>query len=933
MTEEFHTDDLNPNNEVEQTSPKVPVAIRRTYIIAFIMLVLTLFDSASHYREFGAWQILADGAGVLVALLLVIASYLLYRRGNIKTAGTFIAFTIFSAYLPGDLFLEGVTFYNMLSGVILFILLYFIFRPESASRWFQYAVIYVVTSAIFSVISTFDRFNINDSQSWSVSLPVTTSLLVVLMLWQILANIQVRTIRTRLLLIFMGIGLVPALLISATSTAIGYQRDITQAENSLNTTLALKSEQVNSWRQQLNNDFASLQQNEEFIGTAELYRALFDTDSFYLQIYRQDLNNILGSYAGEDTNFNEIAIVNLEGEVLLSTQPENENVNLSGTEPFESGMAALANTALTFNETEDQIEFTIAQPLFNQNQEVIAVLLGEANTTGLTERMLEALQFTQAESTYLISEQQDLLTPIAENESISIGTSLSLDFLMSDETGLGMTNLQTYTNLDGTQAIGVAQLIPAVDAYLIVEQVQAEAFQTLRLNLIINSILAGLTVFAIFFSSLRSARNISTPLFKLSNDAAMVTRNELDLIEPIDRADEIGELSQSLSTMTGELFQTKTNLENIVAERTKVLERRAAYLETTSEISKALTGIYNLEDLLNTVAFLISENFGFYHVGIFLLDAKKEYAELKSANSEGGWRMLAREHKLKVGEQGIVGFVTGSGLPRIQQQVEGEESVHYNNPDLPLTKSELALPLKAGNEIFGALDVQSTEESAFSDEDVSALQVLADSVGIAIQTTRLVQQLQESLETERKIYGDLTSSSWRAMLASAATLPAFKSDQFGIQTISDSTSPLAQKATETGQVQVEPASDHSSTHHLAVPITVRGGTVVAVIETEKPASSGQWTTEEITILESVGTELGMAIENARLFEETQKTAQRDRISANLASKIWASTDVENILQTAVRELGSALNISYGTIKLKLPKESETNGHSNDGVDQ
>ena len=105
-----------------------------------------------------------------------------------------------------------------------------------------------------------------------------------------------------------------------------------------------------------------------------------------------------------------------------------------------------------------------------------------------------------------------------------------------------------------------------------------------------------------------------------------------------------------------------------------------------------------------------------------------EFAVLRASNSEGGWKMLAREHKLKIGAQGIVGYVTGTGEPRVQQQVTGEDSVYFDNPDLPLTRSEMALPLKAGDETFGALDVQSIEEQAFSDEDVAVLQTLADAV-------------------------------------------------------------------------------------------------------------------------------------------------------------------------------------------------------------
>ena len=931
MTEEIQTKNTNNPGDTMNNPPSLPPALKRTFIISYFILALTLIDAATHYNTFGAWQILADAAGVVVALILLIISNVQFLRGKKENATTLITLSVFAAFLPGELFLQGVTFYNILNGLIIFGLMFFILRPESPIQWARFAGIYVLLGVGLSTIPIVNQFDINSSASWRISLPITTILIATLFFWQVISNWQIRTIRTRLLLIIMGIGLIPTLLISVVSTAVGYQRDLTQTENTLNTALALKTEQINIWQQQINNNFTILQQNEDFVQNTEQYIAVAFTDSFYLQIYRQDILSILNSYIGTDANFSEISIIDMNGSVVLSTQLENEGRDFSENLLFINGSTETTNAPLTYNEDLGQIEFYVAYPLQNAAGQTVAVLIGKANSIMLTNTLMQSITTDQAENSYLISENNDLLTPLVENMMISVGTNIDPNFLTAITSDENNTP-QTYTNIAGTNAIGIKRYIPEISAYLIVEQPVSEAFQTRSLNLVINSSLTILTFIAIIVISIRAARNISTPLVKLSEEAALVSKKELDLIEPIDRMDEIGELSESLSTMTGELFQTTTNLENIVAERTKMLERRTTYLETTSEISKALTGIYNLEDLLNTVSFLISENFGFYHVGIFLLDDRKEYAELKASNSEGGWRMLAREHKLKVGEQGIVGFVTGSGQPRVQQQVEGEESVHYNNPDLPLTKSEMALPLKAGNEIFGALDVQSTEESAFSDEDVSALQVLADAVAVAIQNTRLVQQLQESLETERKIYGDLTSSSWRALLSSAATLPAFKSDQFGVQAVSTSSTTIAQKAAASGEIQITPAKQDTDTHQLALPVSVRGGTVVAVIETEKPASAGQWTHEEITILESVSTELGMAIENARLFEETQRIAQRERISANLSSKIWASADVENILQTAVRELGSALNISYGTIKLKLPDEPESNGNL-DGVEQ
>ena len=143
-----------------------------------------------------------------------------------------------------------------------------------------------------------------------------------------------------------------------------------------------------------------------------------------------------------------------------------------------------------------------------------------------------------------------------------------------------------------------------------------------------------------------------------------------------------------------ELQAIRASLEERVEERTRDLARRTHYLEATAAIVHGAASVLNLEELLGRVASLISEQFGFYHTGIFLLDPAREWAVLQAASSEGGKQMLVRGHRLQVGGQGIVGYVTSRGEPRIALDV-GTDAVFFQNPDLPDTRSEMALPLRA----------------------------------------------------------------------------------------------------------------------------------------------------------------------------------------------------------------------------------------------
>ncbi len=355
-------------------------------------------------------------------------------------------------------------------------------------------------------------------------------------------------------------------------------------------------------------------------------------------------------------------------------------------------------------------------------------------------------------------------------------------------------------------------------------------------------------------------------------------------------------------------------LEQHVADRTRDLERRARYLETTARVARDTSSVLDLQNLLTRVVTLVSERFGFYHTGVFLLDPAGEWAVLQSASSEGGQRMLARGHRLRVGEEGIVGYVTGRGEPRIALDV-GTDAVFFDNPYLPDTRSEMALPLRARGEIIGALDVQSKEPQAFSDEDVAVLQALADQVAVAISNARLFQQAQESLEAGRRAYGEISRAAWVQMLRVQTNL-GFLSDQRGIFPVGDLWEPQMEAVLQTGEVT--PGDGDGST--IAMPIKVRGQ-VIGVVDAQKLDESSEWTAEEIALIETLAEQLGLALESARLYQDTQRRAERERLTGQVAARMREILDVDSVLKTAVREIGEALQLHDMTIRLEMDSDS------------
>jgi GAF domain-containing protein len=311
---------------------------------------------------------------------------------------------------------------------------------------------------------------------------------------------------------------------------------------------------------------------------------------------------------------------------------------------------------------------------------------------------------------------------------------------------------------------------------------------------------------------------------------------------------------------------------------------------------------------------LISEQFGYYHVGVFLLDPTREFAVLRAANSEGGQKMLARSHRLKVGETGIVGNVTEYGRPRVASDV-GTDSVFFANPDLPNTRSEVAIPLKVGERIIGALDVQSTQSSAFSSEDVEVLEVLADQVSIAIENARLFSETRQALDEVQATYRQYLRQEW-----SRSAVQTTRGYRYSAQKVDMLSEPLdrpeVQNALESGEVVVQ--EDQAA---LAIPLKIRGETI-GIVNVRNPSTDRKWTRNEINAVQAIVERATLALENARLLQTAQRRAARERTISDITAKIGATVQLDSILQTTVHELGRVFGDSEIILQLSGEQAGE-----------
>ncbi len=419
-------------------------------------------------------------------------------------------------------------------------------------------------------------------------------------------------------------------------------------------------------------------------------------------------------------------------------------------------------------------------------------------------------------------------------------------------------------------------------------------------------------------------------------------------------------MADHLQTLYNELEDRVRERTRALQEANYALQRRAIQLEASAEVSRSIISIFNVDELLRRAVNLIRDRFGFYHAGIFLIDETGEWAVLREATGEAGAQMKAQGHRLQVAETSMVGWTALHRKPRIALDV-GKDAVRFANPLLPYTRSEMTLPLMVGGRLLGVLNVQSTEEAAFDEDDIRALQSMADQLAIAIENARRLSEEAAILEATSPIYR------LSRRLGTAAT-------------VEDVASVIVEAVSETeadGCVVVEFESSDGVPEMLSYrrvwrrdrEPTFRPGMRVPVAEAPLPLPllSRTWVSEDaqrdsqisdrarelfratgvgalvsiplrvgnrlvgqVVILRSVpgpfspaslrlyevlGDQAALALERARLLESMQRRADYEEALRSIADQITATFDLQMALQTTLHQLGQVLDARGGYAEL------------------
>lgn len=717
------------------------------------------------------------------------------------------------------------------------------------------------------------------------------------------------SIQTRLLIVLIVLVLLPAGIMTMVSSTQGARNAEEQVISQLETVAALKEAEIKTWLGGLQNELLNTittQQNNVLIEAALDGEADFLVNSQMRTNFRR--NVALSLY------FDEIFLLDRNG-IVINSNIQSSIAQLGvdyGNDPvFLDCLENIESATVKINVPRSgEISVIVMRHIKNYQGEVIGAIAGHAPLETLDTIMAERAGLGDTGETYLVNSDYILLTesrfegyPVGE---FTVQTSGAQAGSQADQAGS-----LVYEGYRGVPVTGVYRWLPDLGITLLAEQDQSEtlgpAYITLGINvgLTMASVLIAITIGLLF------VRSIINPLENLTDTAAQIASGYLEKEIEMERKDEIGKLAQAFNAMSAQIRELVGGLEQQVDQRTHELELRTTYLEGSAEVSYAASSITDPDKLAWQVVDLIKERFGLYYVGLFLADAKNEWAVLKAGTGQAGEVMLANKHSLKIGE-GMIGWAIANAESRIALDV-GEDAVRFENPILPETRSEGALPLRSRGRVLGALTVQSSEPSAFTTEIITTLQTMVDQIAVAFDNAELLTKSEAALESERRAYGELSQISWQA-LTKSEDIPAYSVTAEGkLQIFAKEENSKEIRAIQEGQIIQKDGAT------VLLPIKSRGHILGGIRITKNP-ERGKWTKDQIQLAETLAEQLSVALESARLFDQTQRKAQREAIISDISAKIGASIRVDTILRTTVQELGQALGNPEVTFELIDPSD-------------
>lgn len=878
--------------------PGLSLFITLGFIVLYLLGLTGLLDKAEP-------KLLIVAGIAFVAALLHVPLFQMMRKGELERVAVLLVVINGTAALAQIFLWQGIIWFPLTVTVIP----YFIFttQPGIKIRSKLLMIALGLTSMLIIYFSDqwvpYDRMLVGTSLTMMAALSIYLMVVIAMAVLVLLhSQITFKTISARLATTFTFIALlssVATLLIAALAN-LYYDRQKIFLE--LNAVSIVRADQVgvalDNLGRDVNRAFSDPDINQltqtmlNVPAESTTYKDAFDKISKYL-IQQQRLNS----------KYQEVLLIDSQGKAVFSTTSKNINQNFFSFTFFENtGMGINYSVESNFPASFDRASILLVKPFFSGGhlQYFYAV---RVNFDSIKQILSANTGIGYTAETYLVGFGKGQLMPFTNTRNFvdTLNTHpAEQSLIFHSDKGSGI-----WDNYTGASVLGSYVRIPSLRAVLISEIEQSEVTKKTIDITMTNAIIGIFTLLLAFTIVVITSRSIALPIVDMAQKASNLANGQLSTRIQLSRQDEIGTLAQSFNSMASELETLVRTLEDKVEDRTRELRKQTNYLRIAAEVARDATTSENLDELLNRAAQLILDRFNFYHTGIFLLDEQKEYAILRASPTQAGQEMLARNHALKVGQVGIVGNVAATGMSRIALDT-GKDVAFFNNPLLPNTRSEMALPLKVGNELIGVLDVQSNQPQAFSQDDIGILQIMADQLALAIQRVQLAQEQVNNMHQLESAYQRFTFESWKKFSQKTEFKPGYSYD--GMHLVPLNSMPVeARETLANGQSIVLPSDKNEvQSTTLAVPIKLRDQVIgiMTIVFNSKYVSP-----EAISLAEETAALLATSLENARLYTATQKAAIRERTVSEITSKIRSTNDPKEMVQIALNELKQTLHLN------------------------